>query len=153
MPKNIKGGNKAKKGKNIKKGKPLVISSTDTKYAAVVGNLGNGRCHLKIIGKLGVEYEAQGYIRGCVRRAKFNKDDIVLCSLRDLGTYKSIKEVDIIFKYTLDDYNQLVNMGEIKSLSDIENGDCGIDFLDDEETNTVIDDTNTQLDDFKFEDI
>ena len=84
---------------------------------------------------------------------KFNKDDIVLCSLRDLGSYKAIKEVDIIFKYTLDDYNKLVNMGEIKSLLDIDNEDCGIDFTDDVETPNIGDNVDTQLDDFKFEDI
>jgi len=153
MPRNIRGGNKAKKGKNTQKSQQLLLSSADTRYATIIGNLGNGRCHLKIIGKSGIECEAQGYIRGCVRRAKFNKDDIVLCSLRDLGSYKAIKEVDIIFKYTLDDYNKLVNMGEIKSLLDTDNEDCGIDFTDDVETPNIGDNADTQLDDFKFEDI
>jgi len=111
MPKNIKGGNKTKKGKNTVKVQPLVLASTDTKYAVVVGNLGNGRCNLNIVGKQGIEGPAQGYIRGCVRRAKFVKDDLVLCGIREFGTNKEIKEVDIILKYTLDHYNQLVYMG------------------------------------------
>ena len=132
MPKNIKGGNKTKKGKNTKKVPQLVLSSTDTKYAVVVGNLGNGRCNLNIVGKYGIEGQAQGYIRGCVRRAKFVKDDLVLCGIRDFGSNKEIKEVDIIFKYTLDHYNQLVYMGEIKSLGiTIDNEDCGVDFTND----------------------
>jgi hypothetical protein len=130
MPKNIKGGNKTKRGKNTRKVQPLVLCSQDTKYGVVVGNLGNGRCSLNIVGKMGVEGEAQGYIRGCVRRAKFVKDDLVLCGLRDFGTYKEIKEVDIILKYSLDHYMKLVEMGEIKSLGikTFEDEDCGIDF-------------------------
>ena len=132
MPKNIKGGNKTKKGKNTRKVQPLVLASVDTKYAVIVGNLGNGRCSLNIVGKLGIEGPAQGYIRGCVRRAKFVKDDLVLCGIREFGTNKEIKEVDIILKYTLDHYNQLVYMSEIKSLGImIDEDDCGIDFNND----------------------
>ena len=129
MPKNIKGGNKTKKGKNTRKIQPLVLSSNDTKYAVVVGNLGNGRCSLNLVGKMGIEGPAQGYIRGCVRRAKFIKDDVVLCGVRDFGSNKDIKEVDIILKYTLDHYMRLVDMGEIKSLGITpEDEDCGVDF-------------------------
>jgi len=132
MPKNIKGGNKTKKGKNTRKVQPLVLSTQDTKYAVVVANLGNGRCNLNLVGKMGIECEAQGYIRGCVRRAKFVKDDLVLCGLRDFGGNKEIKEVDIILKYTLDHYTRLVEMGEIKSLGITpEEDDCGIDFNND----------------------
>ncbi len=129
MPKNIKGGNKTKKGKNTRKVQPLVLSSNDTKYAVVVGNLGNGRCSLNLVGKMGIECPAQGYIRGCVRRAKFIKDDVVLCGVRDFGSNKEIKEVDIILKYSLDHYMRLVDMGEIKSLGITpEDEDCGVDF-------------------------
>ena len=129
MPKNIKGGNKTKKGKNTRKIQPLVLSSQDTKYAVVVGNLGNGRCSLNLVGKMGVEGPAQGYIRGCVRRAKFIKDDVVLCGIRDFGSNKEIKEVDIILKYSLDHYMRLVEIGEIKSLGITpEDEDCGVDF-------------------------
>lgn len=135
MPKNIKGGNKTKKGKNTRKIQPLVLSSQDTKYAVVVGNLGNGRCSLNIVGKMGIEGPAQGYIRGCVRRAKFIKDDVVLCGLRDFGSNKEIKEVDIILKYSLDHYMRLVDMGEIKSLGITpEDEDCGVDFTNDSQS-------------------
>jgi hypothetical protein len=131
MPKNIKGGNKTKKGKNTRAVQPLVLSSTDTKYAVVVANLGNGRCNLNIVGKSGIECPAQGYIRGCVRRAKFLKDDLVLCGLRNFTSInaKEQLEVDIILKYNLDHYHRLVEIGEIKSLGITpEEDDCGIDF-------------------------
>lgn len=143
MPKNIKGGNKTKKGKNTRKVQPLVLASKDTKYAVVLGNLGNGRCNLNIVGKIGVEGPAQGYIRGCVRRAKFVKDDLVLCGIREFGTNKDIKEVDIILKYSLDHYNQLVYMGEIKSLGiKQDEEDCGIDFNNDSESDNEIEDSD-----------
>ena len=51
-------------------------------------------------------------------------------ALHSLRSYKEIKEVDIILKYSLDHYMKLVDMGEIKSLGikTFEDEDCGIDF-------------------------
>jgi hypothetical protein len=129
MPKNFKGGNKTKRGKNTIKIQHLILSGKDTKYGVIVSNLGNGRCSLNFIGSNGIEKPATGHIRGCVRRVKFLKDDLILCGLREFGNNTNLPDVDIIFKYSLDHTNQLINMKEIKWINPkSETEDIGIDF-------------------------
>lgn len=117
MVKNTKGGNKAKKLKNRVIERNLVTKDDvvgGAMYGLIIGNLGNGRCNLTIINDKGIFKEnVQGCIRGNVRRCKFEKDDLVLCGLREFNKKNEINEVDIIHKYTLDQKNELLSMGEI----------------------------------------
>jgi hypothetical protein len=125
MPKNKFGGNKAKKGKNVKPAKLLVVADqTYNGYGQVIGNLGNGRVSLNILGKNGNEGLAQGIIRGRVRRARFMKDDVVLFEYR---TFERTKDeyiiVDITNKYTSDQVKELEYNGEFILQSSSSNND------------------------------
>lgn len=117
MPKNFKGGNKTKKGKNKQKIRALIIASDvigGAMYGCIVSNLGNGRCALNIIDDKGIVKEnVQGTIRGCVRRCKFMKDDIILCAGRNFNKSDDVDHVDIIHKYLPDQRQQLLEMHEI----------------------------------------
>jgi hypothetical protein len=114
MPKNIKGGNKTKKGKNRRPPAKLIFKNSviGTDYALVVANLGNGRCELKLIKPNGFE-AIQGIIRGSTRRQKFIKNDIILVGNRNFLDSDSKKVVDIIHKYNADHIQQLIYFGEI----------------------------------------
>lgn len=114
MPKNIKGGNKTKKGKNRRPPAKLIFKNSviGTDYALVVANLGNGRCELKLIKPNGFE-AIQGIIRGSTRRQKFIKNDIILVGNRNFLDSDSKKVVDIIHKYNADHVQQLIYFGEI----------------------------------------
>ena len=125
MPKNIKGGNRAKKGKNKRKIRPLVFADNAeySMYASIISNLGNGRCSLKIIdtgSDLTSKFkkEVQGIIRGSVRRQKFFKDDIVLVVVRNFQEIDYDNAiVDIINKYNADYARELVLRGEIRDIN------------------------------------
>jgi initiation factor 1A len=115
MVKNIKGGNKAKRGKNSRPPRQIVTRSKDDNYAQIVSNLGNGRLAIKVIKDNGAFVDAQGIIRGTVRRCFFSKDDIVLVQERDYekNTY------DICIKYNPDQVQQLIHSGEIPSINNV----------------------------------
>lgn len=130
MPRNIYGGNKAKKGKNKKFVNTELIfkENDDYDYAQVINNLGNGQLDLVIINKNGYLKKSIGIIRGKIRKVKFYKNDIVLIGYRDFEKkYKNITLCDVLYKYSEDHKNMLVHYGEISiyrdELSDLTNYD------------------------------
>jgi initiation factor 1A len=131
MPKNINGGNKAKRGKNKRREVKFVTKDNDSFYAKVISNLGNGQCRLSLFDSKMTEIT--GIIRGSLRRAKFKKDDIVLVSKRDFGnSFETIEKYDILHKYNIDHISNLVRLGEINiNISEIDN----IEFFDDDNVN------------------
>jgi initiation factor 1A len=129
MPRNINGGNKAKRGKNRRREIKFVTRDTNSFYAKVIGNLGNGQCRLSMFDNKMTEIT--GVIRGSLRRAKFKKDDVVLVSKRDFGnSFETIEKYDILHKYNIDHINNLIKIGEI-NMKMIE--DDNIEFYDDED--------------------
>lgn len=140
MPRNINGGNKAKRGKNRRREVKFVTKDNNTFYAKVIGNLGNGQCRLSMFDNKMTEIT--GIIRGSLRRAKFKKDDVVLVSKRDFGnSFETIEKYDILHKYNLDHINNLIKIGEI-NMTMIE--DDNVEFYDDDNVNF---DTNNELND------
>ncbi len=119
MPKNTKGGNKAKKGKNARPIQQLVMRdrNENTMYASIIANLGNSKCSLAIISNNGFEGTAIGCVRGSLRKQRFLKDDIVLVGFRDFETKRDNLLVDIVRKYTLDQVQELIAKGEIVNLN------------------------------------
>jgi len=113
MPKNTKGGNKAKKCKNSRYNHPLVIKDVDTEYAVVLSNLGGGSCSLKIIGGENNNLEVRGIIRGIVKRQRFLKGDILLVGKREFQSSLGLKIYDIRHKYNSDHIEELKFKGEI----------------------------------------
>jgi hypothetical protein len=118
MPKNLKGGKNHKKcGKKHCTPKSLILKDSNTDYAKVLANLGNGLCHLQIISADGTDDQYLGHIRGKVVRLKFFKGDIVLVAYRKIyentDDDKNI-EVDINHKYFPDQVQELERCGEIK---------------------------------------
>jgi initiation factor 1A len=129
MPRNINGGNKAKRGKNRRREIKFVTKDTNSFYAKVIGNLGNGQCRLSMFDNKMTEIT--GVIRGSLRRAKFKKDDVVLVSKRDFGnSFETIEKYDILHKYNIDHINNLIKIGEI-NMKMIE--DDNIEFYDDDD--------------------
>jgi translation initiation factor IF-1 len=135
MPINKKGGKKTKRGKNQRAPRSLVIKDHNTLYAKVLANVGNGLLHLKIISDEWDGTECRGHIRGAVRRAKFNKDEIVLIGIRTFSsnTNDKILEADIVYKYYPDQVQELVRRGEILqqiSYNTINGDDGNFDYND-----------------------
>jgi translation initiation factor IF-1 len=119
MPKNIHGGNKTKKRKNnCQKNYSLIFKeSDDYGYAQVVGNLGNGCLSLILLSDK-CDDKLLGHIRGKIRRCKFNKDDVVLIGFREFEKdYKTIRNVDVLHKYTDEHVKDLITYKEIKLIN------------------------------------
>jgi translation initiation factor IF-1 len=121
MPKNIHGGNKAKKRKNTcQRNYSLIFKeSEDYGYAQVVNNLGNGCLNLILLSDK-CNDKLLGHIRGKIRRCKFNKDDVVLIGFREFEKdYKTIRNVDVLHKYTDEHVKDLITYNEIKLINTI----------------------------------
>ena len=109
MPKNTKGGKgykKGKKGGNGPSTRQLILKEDGSEYATLGKNLGNSRfscdCH---DGR-----ERLGHIRGKMqKRVWLKQGDLVLVSVRDFQDDKC----DIVHKYSEDDKNQLLKMGQL----------------------------------------
>jgi len=117
MPKNTKGGNKAKKGKNQQETKELIIREKNDfqQYAKITKMLGNCRVEVKCLGD---NKTRLAHIRGKLRkRAWMSVGDIILVSLRDFQDDKC----DVIHKYTPEESHRLAKLGELES-SEIESG-------------------------------
>lgn len=110
MPRNIKGGNKAKKGKNaqveVKVKAPHKDEREGQEYAQVLKMLGNGRVTAKL-------FDQKGSERLCVIPGKFRKrragmwmkaNDIILVNTRE--AYSDSK-CDVIYKYSDAEVRQL----------------------------------------------
>lgn len=111
MPKNTKGGNKAKKGRNssgVGQQRQLVTKSEDQEYARVKKLLGD--CRLLVITEDG--HERLAVIRGKFRNKVWIRvHDVILVSLRD---FDDNKKVDVIHKYDESEVHQLKRLGEIE---------------------------------------
>jgi hypothetical protein len=115
MPKNLSGGNKAKKGKNrAPEGLgPITYADKEQCYGSIVKNIGNGQIMLqvsKLIDKKSGRFEvfeAIGRPRGLLRkrRTRYIEGGLVLCSERsfethtDGSTVRKLPIVDIILVY------------------------------------------------------
>ena len=120
MPRNIHGGNKTKKRKNnCQKNYSLIFKeSEDYGYAQVISNLGNGCLNLILLSNKDEGEKLLGHIRGKIRRGKFNKDDVVLIGFRDFEKdYKTVKNVDVLHKYTDEHVKDLILYNEIKVIN------------------------------------
>ena len=119
MPRNLRGGNKAKKGSN-KKGpgselerSPYVTIDPDggQAYAKVIKSYGGAPPMLGVMCSDGKE--RMGVVSGKLRKKVYcNKEDLVLVNLRD---YQDAK-CDIVWKYERKDISRLVKENEITSL-------------------------------------
>ena len=109
MPRNTKGGNKAKKGKNQQQPTELLLkdNTEDQQYAKVIKVLGN--CRFELL-SLDDNKTRIGHMRGKLRkRAWTSVEDIVLISLREFQEDKC----DIIHKYKNEEVLKLRDMGQI----------------------------------------
>jgi len=117
MPKNTRGGNKAKKGSNKKQqamaNMPFIKKDIEggQEYAKVIKSMGGSPPMLRL--ECYDSKERIGVITGKLKKRIFcNKDDIVLVNLRDYQDSKC----DIIWKYTLSDIRRLIKENEISNL-------------------------------------
>ena len=110
MPKNIKGGKNHKKGKNMVDDtttRKIVLKEYGTEYAILENNLGN--CRFKCY--CYDDKDRLAHIRGNMRkRTWLKRGDLVLVSIRDFEKEKC----DIIHKYTEEEREKLLKLGEIK---------------------------------------
>lgn len=109
MPKNIKGGNKAKKGKNcrFREERQLDLATDGQYYGICTKYYGSARGDVTYICNNGTEeseISALGIIRGSIKkRSKLRAGDIVVVSPRE---YQSDK-IDIVIVYNNEDYHKL----------------------------------------------
>ena len=126
MPKNTRGGNKAKKGKNYQPPKTFITKDPENQdYAKITKCLGN--CRFEVL-TLQTNIPKIGHIRGNMQKKIWIKEnDIVIISLRDFQDNKC----DIIHKYDNEEIKQLIKLNEIQkeTLNNNQNDeDCVFDF-------------------------
>lgn len=114
MPRNTKGGNKAKRGANKNFIEKKLEYATPGQYYGVVTKYnGSGRCDLLYILTNNDEIKemnVKGLVRGSIKKkCRLNNGDIVLVSPRD---YQN-DVVDILHKYITEDIQKLNNYGEL----------------------------------------
>jgi initiation factor 1A len=114
MPKNLKGGNRAKKGKNsaLRQEKKLEYATEGQWYGVCTNYYGSHRGQISYFGKIpdesgklvDQEVSALGIIRGSIRkRTRLRNGDLVIVAPRDF----QIDKVDIVYKYSFDEVNKL----------------------------------------------
>lgn len=112
MPRNLKGGNKAKKGANKNLITKAIIEAEEGQYYGIVTQYhGSGRCELTYIyidfhnnPNDSSEVKVKGILRGSLKKkVRLGNGDIILITPRD---YQS-NVVDIINKYSNDDIQKL----------------------------------------------
>lgn len=114
MPKNLKGGNRAKKGKNsaLREEKKLEYATEGQWYGVCTNYYGSHRGQITYYGKIpdesgnivDKEVSALGIIRGSIRkRTKLRNGDLVIVAPRDF----QIDKVDILYKYSFDEVKKL----------------------------------------------
>src|SRR3989338_1929879 len=109
MPKNTKGGNKAKRGKNENDISKREIGSKGEgeAYAFVIASVGSNQVSLRLEDMT----SAIGVIRGALRKKTWiNRGDLVRVQLR--GGYEA-GTVDVVGKYTHNEVNELLKNGEV----------------------------------------
>ena len=112
MPRNLKGGNKSKKGSNKKMNAaqrmPFITKEPEGQvYARIIKSQGGSPPKLTVV--CSDSKERLGILTGKMKRTWCNKDDIVLVNLRD---YQDAR-CDIIWKYDDKDVRRLIKEGEI----------------------------------------
>ena len=110
MPRNITGGNKAKKGKNAAPKQFITIDEYDEEqhYAKVQKTLGNRRFEVL---SLKDNKTRLAHIRGKMRRREWiSQNDIVVIALREFEDNKC----DITHVYTTDEAHRLSTLNLIK---------------------------------------
>ena len=112
MPRNLKGGNKSKKGSNKKMNAaqrmPYITKEPEGQvYARIIKSQGGSPPKLTLV--CSDTKERLGILTGKMKRTWCNKDDIVLVNLRD---YQDAR-CDIIWKYDDKDVRRLIKEGEI----------------------------------------
>lgn len=109
MPRNTKGGNKAKRGKNCAPKEFITIAEHDENqhYGKITKVLGS--CRFEVL-SLKDNKTRLGHIRGNLRkRAWMNNNDTVIIALRTFEDNKC----DIIHVYSTDETQVLITSGEI----------------------------------------
>ena len=126
MPKNTRGGKKAKRGKNqapINTKKPLELATDGQVYGKVKKRLGGSYVQVECSD----DKIRKGYIRGKYKkRVWFNKDDIVLCSL---GMNQKEDVCELSYKYRPHEIAMLRAKGEI-NFGIIDSDNTGYEFTD-----------------------
>jgi translation initiation factor 1A len=118
MPKNKRGGKKAKRGKNQSDApvKELILREDGQEYAKVIKMLGS--CRVSALCNDGKQ--RQCLIRGKMRKKVWiKKDDIILIGLRDFQDGKA----DVIGKYSDEEARRLEKMGELCTMKPREEDD------------------------------
>lgn len=128
MPRNIRGGNKAKKGKNFQESTALILATDDGQvYARVDSVLGGKNFNVTCLHD---NKQRLAHVRGNMRKRMWvSSGNIVLVTMRDFQDNKC----DIIHKYSEEDVSSLIKMGkiEIKGCNIKENSDedeCAFNF-------------------------
>ncbi|VVU94679.1 hypothetical protein CPAV1605_404 [seawater metagenome] len=117
MPRNFKGGNKAKKRGNKKTGMSTrglrMKDADDQEYAKIGKALGSGRFSVTIFSD---DSEKMGTVCGSLyKRVWMREGDVVLVSYRSCNSAQDHgKHVDIIHKYNPDEAKTLERNGELK---------------------------------------
>lgn len=100
MPRNTKGGNKAKKGKNVQE-KEFILKEDEQHYAKVTKVLGN--CRFTVL-SLEDNKTRVAHVRGNMRKRNWiNNEDIVIITLRDFQDDKC----DIVHVYTKEETKKI----------------------------------------------
>jgi translation initiation factor 1A len=157
MPKNIKGGNRAKKGKNsaLREEKKLEKATEGQEYGICSKYYGNHRAEIMFYtntnedgSSVDKEVTAMGIIRGAIRkRTRLRAGDIVIVAPRE---YQDDK-VDIVHVYKFDEvkklkrevslHHKILNNYDVlnnKADTEISNEDTNFDFenMEDSDTST-----------------
>jgi translation initiation factor IF-1 len=135
MPKNLKGGNKAKKFKNSTdtlsvKETPIPLQSENSHVAKIVGIMGDCRFKCKIVTADGIS-PTDIIVHLPKSSRKFGRivsDSIVKISLRDFEVNKG----DILYNYNQNDIQFLINNGYMTNMvSNTNNENDELIFSDD----------------------
>lgn len=113
MPKNLKGGNRAKKGKNsaLREEKKLELATEGQMYGICTKYYGNHRGDVTFYtkteeygAKVDREVNAMGIIRGSIRkRTRMRTGDVLIVALRDY----QLDKVDIVHVYKFEEVKRL----------------------------------------------
>jgi len=141
MPLNKKGGKGHKKCKNNinrEYNKILEVKEEGEAYGIVNKILGGGRMAISYYDEEAKNIiSVLGIVRGAIKkRTRFTLGCLILVSIRDFQKDKA----DIIYKYSINDVNQLKKRGEIPSLllGDVVNSLETIEFINEDEDEDVL---------------
>jgi len=118
MPRNIRGGKNAKRGKNhapVPVVKELNLRTEDQEYGRVTKILGNCRVRAKCFTENGKQVERLCIIPGKFRkRVYINLGDLILVNIRSFQDDK----VDVVYKYPPNEIKRLIKKGIVPDDSD-----------------------------------